>query len=72
MRKTGRCPKCGSTSVTVGARLVSFGDVNVQKYKKPKWYQFQGDIYSPIEVYICNECGFLEQYASDPKKFCQL
>ncbi len=60
MKKTGMCPKCGSTEV---ARF----DGNVGPYGSGNNLQVGKTIFSAINVnrYICLSCGFTEEWIDD-------
>lgn len=72
MRKTGTCPKCGSTEVLVGAELSDRGESNfrepatVRVYKNPDALIFKGAKDAKVSADVCMTCGYLEFYAVDP------
>lgn len=72
MRKSGVCPKCGSTEVLVGAELSDRGESNVRKpatvrvYTNPDALIFKGAKDANVSADVCMSCGFLEFYAANP------
>jgi predicted nucleic-acid-binding Zn-ribbon protein len=55
MKTTGKCPKCSSTEIYTnrGKHIGTRAGINVD---------FWGGFY--ISVYICSNCGFVEEYMS--------
>jgi predicted nucleic-acid-binding Zn-ribbon protein len=71
-----KCPKCGSTSIVEHAAVV----VSVERYDKPVNLRvdakpdalfFKGAARTPLEAFICAQCGFTEFYASDPAQLAE-
>ena len=54
MKKTGKCPKCGSTEIYTDAKQLKRGDrciIPVTSWKT---------LY--LNTYLCTSCGFIEEY----------
>ena len=74
MRKSGACPKCGSTEVLIGAELSDRGDGDmrhpaaVRVYEKPEALIFKGVHDAEVAADICMSCGFTELYVNNPAK----
>lgn len=66
------CPKCGSTKIIPGARVIDrgdmgadFGNVQVGAARRPhKLFKLQekADVYARV----CGACGFTELFVADP------
>jgi predicted nucleic-acid-binding Zn-ribbon protein len=56
MKNTGQCPKCNSTEIycNKGNKIGSRAGINVDIW---------GGFY--ITVYICADCGYIEEFMSD-------
>lgn len=73
MKRSGKCPKCGSTEIIADAKAVDRGDshmtweLTVATYKKPGAFLFKGEQSSTVSAWVCGECGFVELYADEPK-----
>ncbi len=65
MKKTGRCPKCGSAEVYSGDRLDSWT-------KMGSYYNNIIPItawrYATLDNFVCADCGHIESYISDNAK----
>jgi predicted nucleic-acid-binding Zn-ribbon protein len=62
MKKSGKCPKCGSTEVYTDGKQVRRGERCI--IPVTSWTR----IY--LNTYICTSCGYVEEYAEkiDEKK----
>ncbi|MEZ4923433.1 MAG: hypothetical protein R2780_09705 [Crocinitomicaceae bacterium] len=56
MKKTGQCPKCNSSEIyfNKGKQIGTRAGINVN---------FWGGFY--IDVFICSECGYIEEYMKE-------
>ncbi len=74
MKKTGKCPKCGSAHVLADVRAIDRGDVNVEfelsvaSYGQPDAHIFKQKRMSSVSAWMCADCGFIEFYADHPTK----
>ncbi|MBM3290115.1 MAG: hypothetical protein FJY92_08195 [Candidatus Hydrogenedentes bacterium] len=74
MRKSGVCPKCGSTELLIGAELSDRGESNIRHpatvrvYEKPEALIFKGAHDADVTADVCMTCGFMELYVNDPAK----
>jgi predicted nucleic-acid-binding Zn-ribbon protein len=76
MRGMAKCPKCGSTSIVERAAVVVNADgydkpVNLRVDAKPDALFLKGAERTPLEAFICAQCGFTEFYASDPAQLAE-
>ncbi|MBN2841254.1 MAG: DUF2510 domain-containing protein [Coriobacteriia bacterium] len=63
--RDGRCPKCGSCEV-----FVSHGSGGVWTAPEYKRFYVWTDSYEHRDdgrFYVCAECGYVEQYLTDPQ-----
>ena len=71
MRRTGVCPKCGSSQILENARLLERGennwrrDLEVTVYEKPEALLFKGRHTGVLRAWICTGCGYTELYCPD-------
>jgi predicted nucleic-acid-binding Zn-ribbon protein len=69
MKRTGKCPKCGSKSIIQDAKPINSGDVGalaVVKYRNPDAIMFKGKLMTTLSAWVCEDCGFVELYADEP------
>ena len=70
MKRSGRCPKCGSSELIPDAMIVEQAHVTrpipVLIYRNPDALVFKGAHREPLAGVACGECGFVEFYVSDP------
>lgn len=70
MKRTAKCPKCGSGDIISDAKPISSADyaaLMLATYRKPDAVIFKGRETSRVSAWICADCGYLELYADDPK-----
>jgi predicted nucleic-acid-binding Zn-ribbon protein len=70
MRNIRKCSKCGSESIIERALVMVSVEgydkpVNLRIDSKPDALFFKGATRTPLEAYICGQCGFTEFYAAD-------
>ena len=71
MKRTKKCPKCGSSDVIADAKAIDRADnghLTVATFRKPEAVLFKGTVTTTLSAWVCAECGYLELYANDPKK----
>jgi ssDNA-binding Zn-finger/Zn-ribbon topoisomerase 1 len=56
MKSTGKCPKCDGMHIISDAKISKGGDRSMIPFFS--WSKFF------IDVYLCPECGFMEEYIS--------
>jgi len=61
--RSGKCPKCNSTTVHVKRKGMSFGDGGVYVLTS-EWVSKP----IPCDHYICTTCGYFESYLADKAK----
>ena len=72
MKKTGKCPKCGSTEIIADARVIDRGAGNqeqefcVATFGKPEAIIFKDKHSSIVSAWVCQQCGYIEFYADSP------
>jgi predicted nucleic-acid-binding Zn-ribbon protein len=77
MKKTGTCPKCGSSDLIKKATVVDRGHggskqpLQVATYKDAEALFFKGEHERPVFAWICVSCGFTELYAESPQDLIQ-
>ena len=76
MKRTNKCPKCGSSDVIADAKAIdrTYGghgsdqtELTVAKFRKPDAVIFKGQQETTLSAWVCAECGFVEFYADSPK-----
>ena len=76
MKRTNKCPKCGSSDVIADAKAIdrSYGgygstqtDLIVATFRKPDAVLFKGQQNTTLSAWVCADCGFVEFYADSPK-----
>lgn len=74
MKRTSKCPKCGSTDIIADAKAVDRGDGNAQHdmsiatFRKPEAIIFKEKQQTTVSAWVCGECGYIEFYADAPKQ----
>lgn len=69
--KNGVCPKCGSTVVIQGVRVLDRGEDNarydlaVAVDANPSAWVFKGRVTGELWACVCGACGFTELYATN-------
>ncbi len=72
MKRTGKCPKCGSTEILADAKAIDRGDGNwqadftVATFGKPEALIFKEKHTGTVSAWVCAQCGFTEFYADSP------
>jgi predicted nucleic-acid-binding Zn-ribbon protein len=72
MKRTNKCPKCGSSDVIADATAIdrsrNFNQtLTVATFRKPDAVIFKGQQETALSAWVCAECGFVEFYADSPK-----
>jgi predicted nucleic-acid-binding Zn-ribbon protein len=72
MKRTNKCPKCGSSDVIkdalAGGRTDSYAnELSVATYRNPEAFVFKGKLLSSLSAWVCADCGYVEFYADDPQ-----
>lgn len=71
MKRTNKCPKCGSGDIISNAKPMGGSDyaaVWIATYRKPDAIIFKGQQTSSLSAWVCADCGYLEWYADNPKR----
>jgi ribosomal protein S27AE len=72
MKRTNKCPKCGSGNVIADAKAIDRGHYNgeselsVATFRKPEALLFKGQLKTTVSAWVCGDCGYLEFYADSP------
>ena len=72
MKRTGKCPKCGSANVVADAKAIDRGDGNAQHemsvatFRKPDALIFKEKQVTTVSAWVCTDCGYIEFYADFP------
>lgn len=73
MKRTGKCPKCGSAIVVPDAKARDHGhfdvvhEMSVSTELDPQALIFKGTRKSTVSAWVCAACGFIEYYADSPR-----
>ena len=70
MKRTNKCPKCGSSDVIADAKAINSADngaLSVATLRKPDAVVFKGMLTTTLSAWVCADCGYVELYADDPK-----
>lgn len=73
MKRTNKCPKCGSSDVIADAKAIDRGhydgerELSVATFRKPEALVFKGQLTTPLSVWVCADCGYVEFYADSPQ-----
>ena len=73
MRRTGKCPKCGSADLIVDAKAIDRGDsdrkheMSVATFREPDAFIFKGEQSTTVSAWVCASCGLVEFYADKPR-----
>ena len=73
MKRTNKCPKCGSHEVIADAKAVDRAHYNVQTelsvatFCEPDAVLFKGKLTTALSAWVCAECGYVEFYADSPQ-----
>ncbi len=73
MKRTNKCPKCGSTDLIADAMAIdrahhsNQAEFTVATFRKPQAMIFKGQQDTPVSAWVCADCGFVELYADSPK-----
>ena len=73
MKRTNKCPKCGSSEVIADAKAIDRShssnqtELTVATFRKPEAVIFKGQQETALSAWVCAECGFVEFYADSPK-----
>lgn len=69
MKRTNKCPKCGSSDVIKDAIAIDSinRQLSVATYRKPEALLFKGQLATSLSAWVCADCGYVEFYADDPK-----
>lgn len=73
MKKTGKCPKCGSEEVIADVKAIDYYtegsqcELSVGVYRKPEAFIFKDQRRSTLSAWVCGACGYVEFYADSPR-----
>jgi predicted nucleic-acid-binding Zn-ribbon protein len=76
MKRTNKCPKCGSGEVIADVKAIdrtrgplgsSQPELTVATFRKPDAVLLKGQQETTLSAWVCGECGFAEFYADSPK-----
>ena len=73
MKRTNKCPKCGSNDLVADAKAVDRGHYNVETelsvvtFREPEALLFKGRSTTTLSAWICADCGYVELYADTPR-----
>jgi predicted nucleic-acid-binding Zn-ribbon protein len=74
MKRTNKCPKCGSSDVIGDAKAIDryeYGaqaELSVATFRKPQAFLFKGKKTTSLSAWVCADCGFVELYADSPRE----
>lgn len=73
MKRTQKCPKCGSNDVIADAKAIDRAhysaetELSVATFQKPKAILFKGQLTTTLSAWVCADCGYVEFYADSPQ-----
>jgi predicted nucleic-acid-binding Zn-ribbon protein len=72
MKQSHRCPKCQSTSIIANVTPLDASDSGYREaelavYARPTALVFTGKQSTTMSAWVCDDCGFVEFYAANPK-----
>lgn len=73
MKRTNKCPKCGSGDIIADAKALDRGhyntptDLSVATFRNPDARLFKGQQTTSLSAWVCADCGFVEFYADSPQ-----
>jgi predicted nucleic-acid-binding Zn-ribbon protein len=73
MKRTNKCPKCGSTDVIADATAIDRAhgnrerELTVATFRKPEAMLFRGKQKTTLSAWVCAGCGYVEFYADSPQ-----
>jgi predicted nucleic-acid-binding Zn-ribbon protein len=73
MKRTNKCPKCGSSDIVADAMATTrtmFGpqELLAVTYRKPEAAAlFKGELATTLSAWVCADCGYVELYADAPR-----
>jgi len=73
MKRTNKCPKCGSSDVIADATAVDSGhghiegELKLATFRKPEAFIFKGQLSTTVSAWVCADCGYVELYADSPR-----
>ena len=77
MKKTETCPKCGSKEIAANLVMPDRGHHGAKVPQKidvattPENMIFKGIREFEVRAWVCQDCGFLEQYLQRPQSFAR-
>ena len=73
MKRTNKCPKCGSSDIIADAKAIDRGhylaetELAVATFRKPEAAIFKGELQTTLSAWVCAACGYVEFYADTPQ-----
>lgn len=73
MKRTNKCPKCGSINVIADAKAIDRADYNLETelsvatFRKPEAALFKGKLTTTLSAWVCADCEYVEFYADSPQ-----
>lgn len=73
MKRTKKCPKCGSNDVIADAKAIDRAhysaetELSVATFRKPEAMLFKGQLTTTLSAWVCADCGYVEFYADSPQ-----
>ena len=61
--KSGTCPKCGSPNIYHETNGVVYVPRSLGTF-----FKINGNMPSPVDDYLCVDCGYFEHYLADERK----
>ena len=73
MKRTGKCPKCGSVDVYGDAVAIDRGpggpdDLYLVSFLRWRFLSYKSGGGTPLSAWVCRDCGYVEFYADSPKQ----
>ena len=73
MKRTNKCPKCGSSDIIADAKAIDRADLNIETeltvatFRRPDALLFKGQLTTKLSAWVCADCGYVEFYADSPQ-----
>jgi predicted nucleic-acid-binding Zn-ribbon protein len=70
MKRTNKCPKCGSSDIIADAKAIERATqtkLSVATFRKPEALLFKGQLQTTLSAWVCGNCGYAEFYADSPQ-----
>lgn len=72
MKRTNKCPKCGSSDVIADAKAIDttvhgVKELSVRTLRKPDGLLFRGELTTTLSAWVSAGCGYVVFYFDSPQ-----